>query len=435
MPMSQPETTPALVRAIGRLDLTAAIVNGVIGSAIFGMPARQAALVGPWSPLAYVWAGLGVLAIVLCFAEVASRFDDAGGPYLYARESFGPWVGFQAGWLTFWIRVTAVSANLDVFALYLGELWPAARAGLGRALVLAAVMGAVTLANVYGVRLATLKIDAFTVAKLLPLGLLIVLGLPRVSADVLGTQHVAQADWTQAVLLLVFAYGGFESPLIPAGEARQPRRDTAFALLAALALIAGIYTLTQWVVVGVVPHVAGTRAPLADAFRILLGPWGVTLASIAAMVSIYGYATGSTLQSPRVLLAMSERGDLPRALAGLSARFRTPVAAIWTYALLAYVLALFGSFEWNARLSAIVRLVTYGLTCAALLVLRRRRPLEAPGFRLPLAGLVAPLGIAFCLALLLSRPLDQVWILGVLVACGFALRWASRGPQGVATTG
>lgn len=433
--MSQPENTPALVRAIGRLDLTAAIVNGVIGSAIFGMPARQAALVGPWSPLAYVWAGLGVLAIVLCFAEVASRFDDAGGPYLYARESFGPWVGFQAGWLTFWIRVTAVSANLDVFALYLGELWPAARAGLGRALVLAAVMGAVTLANVYGVRLATLKIDAFTVAKLLPLGLLIVLGLPRVSADVLGTQHVAQADWTQAVLLLVFAYGGFESPLIPAGEARQPRRDTAFALLAALALIAGIYTLTQWVVVGVVPHVAGTRAPLADAFRILLGPWGVTLASIAAMVSIYGYATGSTLQSPRVLLAMSERGDLPRALAGLSARFRTPVAAIWTYALLAYVLALFGSFEWNARLSAIVRLVTYGLTCAALLVLRRRRPLEAPGFRLPLAGLVAPLGIVFCLALLLSRPLDQVWILGLLVACGFALRRASRRPQGVATTG
>lgn len=433
--MSQPENTPALVRAIGRLDLTAAIVNGVIGSAIFGMPARQAALVGPWSPLAYVWAGLGVLAIVLCFAEVASRFDDAGGPYLYARESFGPWVGFQAGWLTFWIRVTAVSANLDVFALYLGELWPAARAGLGRALVLAAVMGAVTLANVYGVRLATLKIDAFTVAKLLPLGLLIVLGLPRVSADVLGTQHVAQADWTQAVLLLVFAYGGFESPLIPAGEARQPRRDTAFALLAALALIAGIYTLTQWVVVGVVPHVAGTRAPLADAFRILLGPWGVTLASIAAMVSIYGYATGSTLQSPRVLLAMSERGDLPPALAGLSARFRTPVAAIWTYALLAYVLALFGSFEWNARLSAIVRLVTYGLTCAALLVLRRRRPLEAPGFRLPLAGLVAPLGIAFCLALLLSRPLDQVWILGLFVACGFALRRASRRPQGGVATG
>ncbi len=216
-------TPPALVRAIGRVDLTAAIINGVIGSAIFGMPARQAALTGAWSPLAYVLAGLGVLAIVLCFAEVASRFDAAGGPYLYARESFGASVGFQAGWLTFWIRVTAVSANLDVFATYLGELWPPARVGFGRALVLAAVMAAVTLANVAGVRLATLKIDAFTLAKLLPLGLLIALGLPAVSADVLRTQAVVQADWTQAVLLLVFAYGGFESPLIPAGMYRCHR--------------------------------------------------------------------------------------------------------------------------------------------------------------------------------------------------------------------
>lgn len=428
-------TPPALVRAIGRVDLTAAIINGVIGSAIFGMPARQAALTGAWSPLAYVLAGLGVLAIVLCFAEVASRFDAAGGPYLYARESFGASVGFQAGWLTFWIRVTAVSANLDVFATYLGELWPPARVGFGRALVLAAVMAAVTLANVAGVRLATLKIDAFTLAKLLPLGLLIALGLPAVSADVLRTQAVVQADWTQAVLLLVFAYGGFESPLIPAGEARQPRRDTAFALLVALAVIAAVYTLTQLVIVGTVPHVAGARAPLADAFRILLGPWGVTLASVAAMVSIYGYATGSTLQSPRVLLAMAERRELPPWLAGLNVRFRTPVAAILTYAFLAYALALFGNFEWNARLSAIVRLVTYGLTCAALLVLRRRRPDETPGFRLPLAGLVAPLGIAFCLVLLLSRPLGQVWILGLLVVGGLALRHASRPSQPVGTPG
>jgi amino acid transporter len=423
--MTQMAAPPALVRAIGRVDLTAAIINGVIGSAIFGMPARQAALVGAWSPLAYVWAGLGVLAIVLCFAEVASRFDDAGGPYLYARESFGPLVGFQAGWLTFWIRVTAVSANLDVFALYLGELWPAARAGWGRALVLALVMTGVALANVLGVRLATLKIDAFTLAKLLPLVLLIVLGLPAVSTDVLNTQSVAQPDWIQAVLLLVFAYGGFESPLIPAGEARQPRRDTAFALLAALAVIASVYMLVQLVVVGIVPHVAGTRAPLADAFRVLLGSWGGTLASLAAMVSIYGYATGSTLQSPRVLLAMAERGELPRHLAGLSARFRTPVAAIVTYAVLAYVLALFGSFEWNARLSAIVRLVTYGLTCAALLRLRQARPDEA-GFRVPAAGLVASLGLAFCLALLLSRPFGQVWILAALMLFGALLQWRAR---------
>ncbi len=413
---------PALVRAIGRYDLAAAVVNAVIGSAIFGMPARQAALVGEWSPLAYLLAGLGILAIVLCFAEVASRFQDAGGPYLYARESFSAFVGFEAGWLTFWIRVTAVSANLDVFCTYLGELWPAARAGPGRAATMSAVMLLVTAFNIAGVRQATWKVNLFTLAKLLPLFLLLALGLPRLSGAVLATQAVAAPDWTQAVLLLVFAYGGFEAPLIPAGEARRPRRDTAFALLLALGVIAGVYTLVQLVVVGVVPGVAGSRAPLADAFRLLLGPGGASLAALAAMVSIYGYATGSTLQSPRVLYAMAERGELPRALAFVHPRLHTPVPAIVVYALLALALALPGSFESNARLSAIVRLVTYGLVCVALLVLRRRPDAEAPGFRLPAAGLIAPAGALFCLWLLTTRSFAQVWLLGVFVLVG-ALLW------------
>ncbi len=418
------EARPGLVRAIGRFDLTAAVVNGVIGSAIFRLPSQQAALTGEWSPLASLVAGLGILAIVLCFAEVASRFQDAGGPYLYARESFGGCVGFQAGWLTFWIRVTAVSANLDVFATYLGELLPFARAGLGRALTMAAVMLLVTVFNVVGVRQATWKVDLFTLAKLLPLLLLIGLGLTRVSGDVLATQRVASSDWTQAVLLLVFAYGGFESPLIPAGEARRPQRDTAFALLVALGVIAGVYMLVQFVVIGVVPHVAASRAPVADAFRVLLGPGGATLAVIAAMISIYGYATGSTLQSPRVLYAMSERGELPALFARVHPRFHTPVPAILAYSLLALLLALYGNFEANARLSALVRLVTYGMVCLALPMLRRKRPDEVPGFRLPGAGVVAALGALFCLYLLTTRTFDQLWLLGLMMLVGGAL-WAS----------
>src|SRR5262245_32292684 len=122
--MTEPQR-PALVRAVSRIDLTAAIVNGVIGSSIFGMPGVQAGLTGAWSPLACLIAGAGVLTIVLCFAEVASRFKDGGGPYLYARHAFAPAVGFQAGWFTFWIRVTALAANLNVFADYAAALWPA----------------------------------------------------------------------------------------------------------------------------------------------------------------------------------------------------------------------------------------------------------------------------------------------------------------------
>jgi amino acid transporter len=419
---TEPSTArPALVRAIGRWDLTAAIINGVIGSAIFGMPSDQARLTGAWSPLVALVAGLCTLTIVLCFAEVASRFQDAGGPYLYAREAFGPFVGFEAGWLTFWIRVTAVAANLNVFADYLARLVPAAGAGVPRAAVMTALVGVVAAINLIGVRQATWTVDAFTIAKLLPLVLLAVLGLTRVDEAVLASQAVAEPQWREALLLLVFAYGGFEAPLIPAGEARNPRRDTAFALLVALAVIATVYCVVQLVVVGLVPGVAGVKAPVAHAFSVLLGGPGVVLASLAAMVSIYGYTTGTTLQSPRVLFSMAERGELPRVFARVHERFRTPHVAILTYAVLALGLALYGSFTWNATLSAIVRLLTYGLTCVALLVFRRRPGMGEPGFRLPAAHVVAPLAVAFCGWLLVTRTFTQAWITAALVIAGALL--------------
>src|SRR5688572_2593130 len=202
---------PALVRAIGRWDLTAAVINGTIGSAVFGMPAVLAALTGAWSPLAALIAAVGILAITLCHAETASRFREPGGTYLYAREAYGRSVGFQMGWLSFWIRATSMGANLNVFVDYLGQMVPAAAGGAGRAAVMCGVTLIVTVLNVLGVRLGARTVDLFTVAKLLPLLLLVVLGIGRISHEVFATQAVASPDWTQAVLLLIFAYGGFEA--------------------------------------------------------------------------------------------------------------------------------------------------------------------------------------------------------------------------------
>jgi basic amino acid/polyamine antiporter, APA family len=430
--VSGPEAAPSrssLVRVIGRWDLTAAVINGVIGSAIFGMPSDQARLAGAWSPLVALIAGAGVLTIVLCFAEVASRFQDAGGPYLYARDAFGPFVGFEAGWLTFWIRVTAVAANLNVFVDYLARLFPATGQGWVRAAVMALVVGVIAAINVLGVRQATWTVDAFTLAKLLPLLLLVVLGLPQVEGGVLRSQAVASPQWQEAILLLMFAYGGFEAPLIPAGEARNPRRDTAFALLTALAVIATLYCAVQFVVIGLVPALASpgaaVKAPVAAAFEVLLGRPGVVLASVAAMVSIYGYTTGTVLQSPRVLFSMSERGDLPAVFARVHPRFRTPHVSIVTFAALVFALALFGSFAWNATLSAIVRLLTYGLTCVALLVFRRRASAAPAGFVVPGAAFVVPLAVSFCLWLLVTRPLAQAWVVVALVTAG-AVLWLVR---------
>ena len=185
-------------------------------------------------------------------------------------------------------------------------------------------------------------------------------------------------------------------------------------------MIAGVYMLVQLVVVGVVPHVAASKAPVADAFRVLLGSPGATLASFGAMISIFGYALGSVLQSPRVLYSMSERGELPGFFGRIHPTFRTPHVAILSYSGLALALGLYGSFEWNATLSAIVRLLTYGLTCIALLALRQRKAGE-PGFRLPGAGMIAPAGALFCLWLLGTRTFTQAWILAAIVGVGALL--------------
>jgi basic amino acid/polyamine antiporter, APA family len=268
-------------------------------------------------------------------------------------------------------------------------------------------------------------VDIFTAAKLAPLALLVALGLPRLRPDVLATQTVPEPDWTRAILLLVFAYGGFEAPLIPAAEARDPRRDSAFALLVALGIIASVYLLVQLVILGVLPRVALARAPLAATYAVLLGPLGVTLAASAAMVSISGYATGTTLQSPRVLFSMAERGELPGILARVHPRFRTPHVAIFVYSALVLGLAVSGTFETIATASAFVRLVTYGLTCAALPVLRRRRPEEKPGFRLAGAVPIAALG-SFSCAWLLTRSVPQARTLLVLLLVGAGLWVVAR---------
>ena len=428
---------PGLVRAIGRWDFTAAIINGVIGSGIFSLPSVLAGLTGAGSPITFVLAGLGMLTMLLCTAEVASRFSEAGGPYLYVREAFGRDAGFQAGWLTFFIRATSAAAALNVFTDYLGPLAPPLAQGAGRVATMTVVLAVITVINVLGVRQATWAVDLLTAGKLVPLFLLILLGLPRVSGGVLATQTVADPNWTQGVLLLVFAYGGFDTPLIVAGEVRRPRQDSAFALIVGMAVIATVYTLVQVVAVGVVPAVATTKAPLAEAFRILLGPPGVVLITAGAMISTYGLATGSVLAAPRLLFSMAQRGELPAILGRIHPRFRTPDVAICFYSAVTLGCAIYGSFAWNATVSAIVRLVTYGLICAALLVFRRRGG-EEGGFRLPGANAIAPVAIAFALWLLSTRTFKQAWVLAVLMAAGWALgrlAGGSRRPGPLTTSG
>ena len=417
MPNQITNNDAGFIRAIGRFDLTAAVVNGVIGSGIFGLPAILAATAGTLSPLAALVAAGGIGLIALCFAEVASRFREHGGVYLYSRAAYGPLVGFEVGWLLVWTRLLSAAANLNLFVLYLAELWPEVAGGAPRAIVMTGLAGTVAVMNVVGVQSAARAIDFFTIAKLLPLALLIVLGLPHLDAQTVASQAVRAPDWSESVLVLMFALGGFESALLPAGEMRDPRRDVAFALLTGLAVVSVVYLLVQVVVIGTVVHAAGSSAPIADALAALLGPVGLFLGILGAMVSLVGWMTGAFLGQPRVIHAMADRGELPRFLAGVHSRFRTPAPAILLFAGVSLALAFAGNFAANATFAAIVRMVYYGLTCAALIVLRQKGG-EPPGFRLLGGPVIALLAVGFCAWLLATRSFEQAWILAVLILAG-----------------
>jgi len=416
---------PSLIRAIGKWALTAVVINSVIGSGVFGLPSTLAGLAGQWSPLTVLIAGACVFAIVLCFAEVGSRFDQAGGPYLYIREAFGPWIGFQVGWLHIWTRLLSCAAVLNVLSAYLAPLVPWAGTPVGRASVMIFAMILVTVVNVLGVRQASWTVSAFTIAKLLPLAFLIVLGCLQLDRDVIATQHAAELRWTEAVLLLIFAYGGFESSIVAASETREPRKDTPFALITAMLTITLIYSLIQLAVIGVLPNAAESKAPVADALGVLLGPAGLTLGSIAVVISVYGWLTGFSLMGPRIMYAMAERGEFPTALGSVHPRLRTPYIAIIANSAIGLGLGLASTFGQLATFSAISRLGILGLTCAALIQFRRKRG-EAEGFRAPAGVLLAVIGMAFCIWLLTTRSLAQAWFLPVVIAIG-ALVWVAMG--------
>ena len=436
METSAPPPSPGLVRAIGRWSLTALVVNSIIGSGVFGLPSTVAGHLGKFSPLAVLLAGAGMGVIFGCFAEVASHFQRAGGPYLYARAAFGRLMGIQTAWMLWLGQVAAPAANANLFVIYLGEFWPHVKDPLPRALILTVLVGVLALINVRGVRAGTQVSNFFTAAKLLPLFAVIALGLFVLHAHHGAVPPSAPAaintsQWLKAVLLLVFAYGGFETALAPMGEAKDPRRDAPFALFTALLVCTAIYALIQWVVVGVLPDPAHSERPLADVARIAVGSFGAALVAVGALISFYGYLSAKILAMPRVTFALAEQGDFPQAFAAIHPRFHTPYVSILVFAALVWGFALSGEFKWNVTLSAVARLLYYAVCCAALPVLRRKQPGDAR-FHLPAGNLFAGLAVVMCAILVTRVDFGQSLIVAATIALAL-LNWAvvaRRSPAG-----
>lgn len=408
------------------------MVNSVIGSGVFGLPSVIAGLVGGASPWAMFAAGIVIGIIMACFAEVASQFTQAGGPYLYARVAFGRMIGIQMGWMLWLGQIAAPAANANLFVIYLGEFWPKANSPLPRFIILTILVGVLVFVNYRGVRAGTQVSNVFTGAKVLALGAVIIAG----TIFVFSGHHVsspttvpAVGAWLKSALLLVFAYGGFETALAPMAEARDPKRDAAFGLFFALGACVLIYTLIQWVVIAILPDAAHSTRPLADVARLAMGRAGAALVAIGALVSFYGYLSAKILGVPRVTYALAEERDLPKIFAAVHPKYHTPYVSIVVFGILVWLLALLGNFAWNLTLSAVARLVYYGVACAALPALRKKQP-GAALFRLPAGNLFAALGVIVCLVLLTQVDLSKSLILiATIVLALVNWLWVRRRPD------
>lgn len=415
---------PQLVRALGRWSMVALAINSILGSGVFGLPSVVAGLLGGASPRAVLLAGAAMTVIIACYAEVASQFEETGGTYLYLRHAFGRLIGLQVGWMSLLSRLTACAAALNLLVAYLAEFWPAATRPLPRLLVIVGFLGTLTAANYRGAGSGARVSNVSVIAKLAVLAVVCVAGVVWLGThpQVPVAPVAAGLDsWLKAMLLLLFAYGGYEAALNPMGEAKNPRRDVAFALFIAIAVLTVIYTLLQLIVVGALPAAAASTRPLADVARVLLGPGGALFIAVGALVSVYGYLSANMLTVPRNLYALAERGDFPRVLAAVHPRFHTPYVSIVVYAVLLWAFAQFASFSWNVTLSAVARVLFYGAICAAVPVLRRRQP-GAAAWRLPGGALLPVTGVLICAALLAAVDFGESAILLATIGVAF-LNW------------
>ncbi|HEV8590346.1 MAG TPA: APC family permease [Pyrinomonadaceae bacterium] len=411
-----------LVRGIRKWDLVAITINGIIGAGIFGLPSKVFSLIGAYSLIAFVVCALVVVLIILCFAEVGSRFEQTGGPYLYAREAFGPAVAFEVGWLIWLARLTAFAANCNLMVSYLSFFWAPANTGVIRATIIVAVVLALTALNVLGVRQAAIASNIFTIGKLVPMLIFIAAGLFFLNphAYALGARPSTGA-FSQSVLLLLYAFTGFEMAAIPAGEIRDPQKHLPRALLIATAVVAFVYILIQVVCIGTLPELAKSTKPLADAGSRFMGTAGGALISAGAIISIAGNLNIVLLSGSRVPFAIAEQKQLPSFLGKVHQRFFTPHIAILITAAVMLVLTLKSSFVAALTISAIARLITYAVTCAALPVLRHKSSVPRALFRVRGGPVIAVASLILAAWLLANSTFTEAWQTAVAAGVGLLI--------------
>jgi basic amino acid/polyamine antiporter, APA family len=389
------------------------------------------ALLGVYGLAAVVVCAAIIGLVILCFAEAASRFAVTGGPFVYAGAAFGPFAGFLTGWVLWVARVTGCCAICNLLLQYIAYIRPDFNQGVGRAMTASAILGSLTVIHVLGVKRAALFGNIVTVVKLTPLIVFVVIGLFHMDPARFAPDGMPiSAHFAEAVLLLSFAFVGWESVVVSAGETRTPQRDLPLALIAGLCLVTLLYLLIQAVCIGTLPELATSERPIVDAASTFLGPYGALLITLGAAVSMIGTLNGSMFTISRLPYAMAESGQLPRVLAAIHPRYRTPHVAVVFSAALVLGLTLSSQFVYLLTVSTISRLLVFAATCISMPRLRRLPGVPAARFVLPGGPIIPGTAIALILWLIASSSWAETRDVTIMVLLGALLygigRWHGR---------
>jgi APA family basic amino acid/polyamine antiporter len=420
-PAAALQSEAALLRAIGMLALTAAVINSIVGGGIFRMPSALAAQVGAAAPLAILAGALAIVPIALCFAAVGSRVQVTGGPYSYLTATWGPFAGFIAGALM-WISNIASSAGVAAaLSVQVASLVPALAPPLPRALLLTCVYGGLLALNAFGVKLGARAITTLAALKLTPLFLLAALGIAFVDWSRVSFSLGDVPSWSAlgaSMVLVMFAYSGMETALVPSGEINDPARDVPRATMAAIALVVLLYLGLQVVGQGLLgPALAESGVPVADTAGALWEP-GRALLLVTACISMTGFLMGNLLGTARLVFALGRDRYLPRALGTVSAKHRVPLWALIAHAALAWVLAIAGSFDPLALISGGAICLVYALVSLAAWRAQSRDLRERGGrpFVLPGGALIPAVSVAAMAAIVTTLTALEWAAIGIALA-------------------
>jgi amino acid transporter len=396
----------------------------MIGAGIFALPAAVAERAGILSPWLFLAAGALIITVVLTLAELASYFRASGGPALYATEAFGPLAGFSTGWIYYVSRVAALAANMHVMAVYLGAMWTWFDTPAGHSAVVVALCVGLSVVNIIGVRSGVRTLSLFTVLKVLPLALLVLAGLRSVGPDILFPESIPTIDdLGGTTLLLIYAFVGFEQTLIPAGETAKPRRTIPLALVRTVIFTAVFYFLIVLVFVAVLPADEVADGTLVDVGRRLSGPIGAIVITLAAVFSIGGNLSATTLAVPRLTLSLADNGLLPAWFGRIHPKYGSPANSVLFFGGLAMVLGLTGSFVFLAVASSLTRLITFAVCIVSLPVIRNAADQETreQAFRLRGGYVVPALALGVCTWMAAHSTMKSWLYVGALVALGLLL--------------